>query len=644
MAGGGIVAFQEGGMPRSDAESIAYDMLAIERQMRKPDKTEEELKQLDTRRMELSARMANDPTGNLRADVYKTMDVIRAGGADRLHLNNTIQQMPIGGFTAKLINYLRDGGYKPEDKEDDAFVGPTKDMLKGMYGGGEVKSYQTGDLVEKMEEEVSSASTEIVGTDGQGNPIRRRDLSRITAEPGSNQSEYYNPRTNYTVRNIPTEKRTPAGPSDPVAGVAALLESMRDNREEISPEELERRKKIKAELEARLRREQEEREREARIVRDPETGEIIEDPRAWRDAKMAERAEVNRERSRRFEELFGGERPPIEYGPGTSPAARIYNRLVDRTETDFSDPRSAGESVRNIFSAVGDIPSEMGREIAESDLGQFTAGLFNMGQGEEETEVPVQDAVDRLEETQTSSDETPEAIFAAQDKVAQDYRAAMVEAENVARQAEQIEDPEKKQNFIMRGLSAIGSIFDLPDEKFDQLMAWGTGAASGTSIAESLRLAGQNAGATRLRQQARRDALEKQRRAEETQKSQFEATLAADYAKMGLDRAIAEINASSRTQLTEADVIAGIADQAEQLRTAEQLSGNIRRSIATERGIDEDEVTQAQINSAILQQARDTYLGFFKVFGKTGELVQPSASEEQDPQLAADMAKYGVVE
>jgi len=619
-------------------------MLAIRRQMKDTSKSEEELRQLQTRLNELNTRMARDTTGNLRANVYQTMDRIQSSGADQQALNNAIQSAPIGGFTAKLINYLRDGGYKPEDKEDDAFVGPTKDMLKGMYGGGEVKSYQTGDLVEKMEEEVSSASTEIVGTDGQGNPIRRRDLSRITAEPGSKQSEYYNPRTNYTVRNIPTEKRTPAGPSDPVAGVAALLESMRDNREEISPEELERRKKIKAELEARLRREQEEREREARIVRDPETGEIIEDPRAWRDAKMAERAEVNRERSRRFEELFGGERPPIEYGPGTSPAARIYNRLVDRTETDFSDPRSAGESVRNIFSAVGDIPSEMGREIAESDLGQFTAGLFNMGQGEEETEVPVQDAVDRLEETQTSSDETPEAIFAAQDKVAQDYRAAMVEAENVARQAEQIEDPEKKQNFIMRGLSAIGSIFDLPDEKFDQLMAWGTGAASGTSIAESLRLAGQNAGATRLRQQARRDALEKQRRAEETQKSQFEATLAADYAKMGLDRAIAEINASSRTQLTEADVIAGIADQAEQLRTAEQLSGNIRRSIATERGIDEDEVTQAQINSAILQQARDTYLGFFKVFGKTGELVQPSASEEQDPQLAADMAKYGVVE
>ena len=146
MAGGGIVAFQEGGMARSDAESIAYDMLAIERQMRKPDKTEEELKQLDTRRMELSARMANDPTGNLRADVYKTMDVIRAGGADRLHLNNTIQQMPIGGFTAKLINYLRDGGYKPEDKEDDAFVGPTKDMLKGMYGGG-IVGYAPGGSV-----------------------------------------------------------------------------------------------------------------------------------------------------------------------------------------------------------------------------------------------------------------------------------------------------------------------------------------------------------------------------------------------------------------------------------------------------------------------------------------------------------------
>jgi len=150
MADGGIVAFQEGGMPRSDAESIAYDMLAIERQMRKPDKTEEELKQLDTRRMELSARMANDPTGNLRADVYKTMDVIRAGGAERLHLNNTIQQMPIGGFTAKLINYLRDGGYKPEDKEDDAFVGPTKDMLKGMYGGG-IVGYAPGGLLNTEE-------------------------------------------------------------------------------------------------------------------------------------------------------------------------------------------------------------------------------------------------------------------------------------------------------------------------------------------------------------------------------------------------------------------------------------------------------------------------------------------------------------
>ena len=150
MAGGGIVGFQEGGMPRSDAESIAYDMLSIERQMGKPGKTEEELKQLDTRRLELSARMANDPTGNLRADVYKTMDVIRAGGADRLHLNNTIQQMPIGGFTAKLINYLIGGGNKSEAKEDDAFVGPTKDMLKGMYGGG-VVAFQEGGLLSEEE-------------------------------------------------------------------------------------------------------------------------------------------------------------------------------------------------------------------------------------------------------------------------------------------------------------------------------------------------------------------------------------------------------------------------------------------------------------------------------------------------------------
>lgn len=163
MAGGGIVAFQEGGMPRSDAESIAYDMIAIERQMGRPDKTEEELRQLDTRRMELNARMANDPTGNLRADVYKNMDVIKAGGADRLQLNNTIQQVPAGGFTAKLINYILDDRRKKKAKEkEDAFVGPTEDMVNGMYDGG-VVGYAPGGYMSDVEREVRARLQQELG-------------------------------------------------------------------------------------------------------------------------------------------------------------------------------------------------------------------------------------------------------------------------------------------------------------------------------------------------------------------------------------------------------------------------------------------------------------------------------------------------
>jgi len=253
---------------------------------------------------------------------------------------------------------------------------------------------------------------------------------------------------------------------------------------------------------------------------------------------------------------------------------------------------------------------------------------------EEETEAPVQDAVQMLEETQTSQDLIDD--FAEQDKVAQDYRAAMVEAENVARQAEQIEDPEEKQNFIVRGISAIGSIFDLDDEKFDQLMAWGTGAASGTNLAESLRLAGQNVGATRLSQQARRDALEKQRRTEETQASQFEATMALEREKIEVQKYVAELGALKGYAINQNDVRKEILDIMSDISKDTMQVQAIRQAIATRDDKDLNEVTQNELSAAIRNQAIQTW----EMASGISLNSSGATSEEQDPELAADLAKY----
>ena len=101
MASGGVVGFQEGGMAMSDAEAIAKEMMVIRQQMDKGDKSEEALRQLQARLNELNTQMTADTTGNLRANVYQTMDRMQ--------------------------------GREPDE---------------GMYGGGKVKRYQTGDYVE----------------------------------------------------------------------------------------------------------------------------------------------------------------------------------------------------------------------------------------------------------------------------------------------------------------------------------------------------------------------------------------------------------------------------------------------------------------------------------------------------------------
>ena len=93
MAGGGIVSFQYGGGV-TDAEGIAIEMLALQTQLQRPNKTEGELRELQTRIGELDQRMADETTGNLRANVHKAMD--------------------------------RMSGFEPDT---------------GMYGGGRVKGY-----------------------------------------------------------------------------------------------------------------------------------------------------------------------------------------------------------------------------------------------------------------------------------------------------------------------------------------------------------------------------------------------------------------------------------------------------------------------------------------------------------------------
>jgi len=325
-----------------------------------------------------------------------------------------------------------------------------------------------------------------------------------------------------------------------------------------------------------------------------------------------------------------------KYGPrALQGLGNIARRTVTRPTTRVSS--TTGRRIPVYRPGPGGNPQQV-RQFSPMRA-SFTAGAgLNIADkllnGEETAEETPMDAVDALEQM-SDYEKYP---FAAEDKVAQDYRAAMVEAENLANQAKGIQDPEKKQNFIMRGLSAIGSIFDLPDEKFDQLMAFGTGAASGTNIAESLRLGAEGVGRTRSTQQTRRDELEKQRRAEEMETKQFDATMALEREKLNVQEYVAQLNALKGLMLDPNEV------RQEILGLMSDIAGDsmqvlaIRQAIADREGKDLTEVTQTELSTEIRLQAQ----AMWEAASGMGLGGSEGTLEELDPALAADMAKYGV--
>ena len=194
MAGGGIVAFQEGG----DVDA-ANEYIRLTEKLKDPNITPEAAQAI-TMMLEDMKRQAQDESRFM-------LEVERASGFDP---------------AAEYERSMQEQG--------------------GMYGGGEVQRYQTGDLVTTTDDsemyaiedvlgiinsEARNAGQRGVGIDGQGNPITAEKLEKIKGL-SEKRTEYENPRSNYRVRNLPKDEPQPAQDIGNVDdAVQALLDSMR---------------------------------------------------------------------------------------------------------------------------------------------------------------------------------------------------------------------------------------------------------------------------------------------------------------------------------------------------------------------------------------------------------------------------------
>jgi hypothetical protein len=233
MAGGGIVAFQEGG-----DVAAANEYIRLTEKLKDPNITPEAAQAI-TMMLDDMKRQAQDESRFM-------LEIERARGFDP---------------AAEYERSMQEQG--------------------GMYGGGEVQRYQTGDLVTTTDDsemyaiedvlgiinsEARNAGQRGVGSDGQGNRITAEKLKKIKGL-SEKEYEYENPRSNYRVRNVPKDDPQPAQDIGNIDdAIQALLDS-KDGKPQLSEEEIERRRRMRDEALADRYSEG------VKIIRDPKTGE-----------------------------------------------------------------------------------------------------------------------------------------------------------------------------------------------------------------------------------------------------------------------------------------------------------------------------------------------------------------------------------